>query len=246
MLSWLLLVLALTVPTSGFAPCVAHGRSSASSSISRNAASSVVMKGKGTRGMPGKGVRPPTGSGMQKSMKKRMAKRDFDNGEWTFVAAKEDLASECGATKAVEAGMSPNGQNYIWTIIRGDDGDGEGSTVYCTDGSCRACQFPTMNSNVEKAADGSLNMRCQSCGTIHSLEDGSPIEWLPGNGPIQWAAAQLNKAKQPEKVNLLMTRVSRSGRVYVRLPDGTLPMARTPEQRAAELADLQGGFGGSK
>ena len=103
-----------------------------------------------------------------------------------------------------------------------------------------------MNAKVDKAADGSMTMTCQSCGTIHSLEDGDVVEWLPGNGPIQWAAQQLNKAKQPEKVNLLMTRVSRSGRVYVRLPDGTLPMAKTAAERAAELADLQGGFAATK
>ena len=81
-------------------------------------------------------------------------------------------------------------------------------------------------------------MTCGSCGTKISLEDGEPVEWLPGNGPIQWAAQQLNKNKQPEKINLMMTRVSKAGRVYVRLPDGTLPMAKTAAQRAAEL----GGF----
>ena len=48
--------------------------------------------------------------------------RDFDNGEWTFVAART-ISRPTAAPPAVEAGMSPNGQN--WTIIRGADGDGE-------------------------------------------------------------------------------------------------------------------------
>lgn len=122
-----------------------------------------------------------------------------------------------------------------WTLVRGDDGDGEGSTVYATDGSCRACQFPTTNVKVSKET-GEMTMECGSCGTKHSLETGEPVDWLPGNNPIQWAAQQLNKAKQPEKINLMKTRVSKACRVYVRLPDGTLKAAKTAAQRADELA----------
>ena len=198
-------------------------------------AASPMMKGRGTRGMPGKGVRPPAGSGMQKNLKDKMSKKDFERSEWTLVTEKGELGSEFGACKAVEAGMSPQGQNYIWALIRGDDGDSEGSTVYATDGSCRACTFPMTNAKASKEGD-SKSLTCPSCGTKYDLESGEPIEWLPGNGPIQWAAQQLNKNKQPDKINLLMTRVSRAGRIYVRLPDGTLPIAKTAEQRAAELA----------
>merc|ERR1719247_333834 len=104
------------------------------------ARAALVMKGKGTRGMPGKGVRPPAkGLGKGNSVKDRMMKNDRDRSEWTLVASKEELGKEFGSTMAVEAGMSPQGSNYIWTLIRGDDGDGEGSTVWATDGSCRAC-----------------------------------------------------------------------------------------------------------
>ncbi len=194
------------------------------------------MKGRGTRGMPGKGVKPPAGSGMQRDMKTRMQKRDFDRDEWTLVAAKGELGSEMGATKAVEAGMAPQGQNYIWSLIRGDDGDGEGSTVYATDGSCRACTFPLFSSSVDKDADGNMRLTCGSCGTVYSLEDGQVIEWLPGKNPIQWAAQQLNKAKEAAPINLLMTRVSKAGRIYLRLPDGTLKAEKTAAERAAELA----------
>merc|ERR1719152_223651 len=112
-------------------------------------------------------------------MKKRMQQRDFQRDEWTLVAAKEDLDSATGSMKAVEAGMTPQGQNYIWTLIRGNDGDGEGSTVYATDGSCRACQFPTFSSKATQVGD-SMQLTCSSCGTSWSLEDGQPIEWLPG------------------------------------------------------------------
>ena len=194
-----------------------------------------IMKGRGTRGMPGKGVKPPSGSGFQSGMKDRMQKRDFERSEWTLVAEKGELGSSLGATKAVEAGMAPQGQNFIWSLIRGEDGDGEGSTVYATGGSCRACTFPLFNGKCEKKGD-EFTLTCGSCGTKYSLEDGSPIEWLPGNGPIQWAAQQLNKAKEPSNINLLMTRVSRAGRIYIRLPDGTLPAMKTAEQRAAELS----------
>ena len=194
------------------------------------------MKGRGTRGMPGKGVRPPPGSAAQSEMKKRMQKRDFDRDEWTLVAEKGELGSEMGSTKAVEAGMAPMGQNYIWCLVRGDDGDGEGSKTYATDGSCRACTFPLSSSSASKDADGKMRLTCGSCGTVYSLEDGQPIEWLPGKNPIQWAAQQLNKAKVPGPINLLMTRVSKAGRVYLRLPDGTLKATKTAAERAAELA----------
>lgn len=201
-------------------------------------AASPSMKGRGTRGMPGKGVRPPPGSGMQKNLKDKMSKKDFQRSEWTLVAEKGELGSEFGASKAVEAGMSPQGQNYIWALVRGDDGDAEGSTVYATDGSCRACTFPMTGAKASMEG-GVKKITCPSCGTSHDLESGEPIEWLPGNGPIQWAAQQLNKAKEPANINLMMTRVSRAGRIYIRLPDGTLPIAKTAAQRAAELAGKQ-------
>ena len=225
------LALTLAAATGFHAPLSGVGVSTHSARV----LASPAMKGRGTRGMPGKGVRPPPGSGMQKSVKDKMSKRDFERSEWTLVAEKGELGSEYGATRAVEAGMSPQGQNYIWAVVRGDDGDGEGSTVYATDGSCRACQFP-MTSGVAAVEDGEKTLTCGSCGTKYSLDSGEVLDWLPGDGPLRWAAQQLNKAKTPEKLNLMMTRVSKAGRVYVRLPDGTLPIAKTAEQRAAELA----------
>ena len=50
------------------------------------------------------------------------------------------------------------------------------------------------------------------------------------------AMKAINKDKQPTNVNLLKTRVSQSGRIYVRLPDGTLPITKTASDRAAELS----------
>merc|ERR1719238_2004735 len=81
-------------------------------------------------------------------------------------------------------------------------------------------------------------MTCSSCGSKWSLDDGAVMSWLPGDGPVQWMAKKLNEKKEPIAAGLLKTRVAQSGRVYLRLPDGTLPIAKTAEQRAAELANF--------
>jgi nitrite reductase/ring-hydroxylating ferredoxin subunit len=124
---------------------------------------------------------------------------------------------------------------YIWTLIRGEDGagafDGDVSNVYATDGSCRACTFPMVKGSLE----GSV-VTCGSCGSKFDLEDGSVVEWLPGQGVMGFMAKQLNSKKEPIDAGILRTRVSQSGRVYVRLPDGTLPITKTAAVRAAELA----------
>ena len=73
------------------------------------------MKGKGTRGMPGKAVKPPSGSGFNKASKQRMQQRDFAKSEWILVAGKDDLGETAGSTLAVEAGMSPQGQNCAFS-----------------------------------------------------------------------------------------------------------------------------------
>lgn len=203
------------------------------------------MKGKGTRGMPGKGMKPPEGSGFNKKSKERMQKRDFARSEWTLVAEKGDLGEEVGSTLAVEAGMSPQGQNYIWTLIRVEDGAGAGafgsddddeSNVIATDGQCRACSFPLTKSTVTKEADGTWAAECASCGSKFAVERGEVIDWLPGGNPVQWMAKQVNSKKEALAQSLLKTRVSKSGRVYLRLPDGTLPIEKSAADRAAELA----------
>ena len=202
----------------------------------RPRAATPLMKGKGTRGMPGKAVQPPAGSGFQKNVKDRMMKRDMNREEWTLVATKGDLGAEMGSTMAVEAGQSPQGQNYIWTLVRGEEGEGEESTVYATDGSCRACQFPMIKGIVAKGEQG-FSITCPTCGSEFSLEQGGEVlKWLPGEGPVQFMAKQLNKDKEPVAAGTLPTRVSKSGRVYVRLPDGTLKITKTAAERAAELA----------
>merc|ERR1719460_2901544 len=108
--------------TASFGFVSIDARPQQSIATSRHAA--VGMKGKGTRGMPGKGVRPPAGSGYNTASKKRMQKREFERSEWTLVGEKGDLGEEIGSTLAVEAGVSPMGQNYIWTLIRGEQGAG--------------------------------------------------------------------------------------------------------------------------
>jgi len=194
------------------------------------------MKGKGSRGMPGKASQGRAPKGMNGNIKSRLEKQDFNRAEWTLVAGKEELGPNLGDTLAVEAGQSPQGTNYIWTLIRGDDGVGEGSTVWATDGSCRACTFPNTKATVSTDEDGGYSMDCATCGSVFSLTDGKPSKWLPGEGPAQFIAKQLNKDKEPLGASLLMTRVSKAGRIYVRLPDGTLKITETAAERAEKLA----------
>merc|ERR1719247_1272443 len=195
--------------------------------------------------MPGKGVRPPPGAGMNKDSKKKMQKRELTRDEWTLVATKDELGEEVGSTMAVEAGQSPMGQNYIWTLIRGPDGAGQFtddvySNVYATDGSCVACTFPMIKATIEEEAPGQYSVNCPACGSSWALDDGSVLKWLPGANPAQFLAKKLNENKQETRTNILKTRVSKSGRVYVRLPDGTLKIQETAAERAAKLASGEG------
>ena len=51
---------------------------------------------------------------------------------------------------------------------------------------------------------------------------------------------QLNEKKEPMTAGVLKTRVSQSGRVYLRLPDGTLKIQETAAERAEKLASGEG------
>merc|ERR1719162_200836 len=110
----------------------------------------VVMKGKGWRGIPGKATSGRTASGgITDKAKKKFEIDDFNaKSEWTLVAEKDDLGAETGAKKAVAAGVAPQGQEYVWSLVRGlpmeegKDKNPEDSTCYVTDGSCRTCLFP--------------------------------------------------------------------------------------------------------
>ena len=111
------------------------------------------------------------------------------------------------------------------------------ATISKTDGSCRACSFPMTKAEVVPSDDGSApSLVCNTCGSSWSLGDGSVRQWLPGNGPAQFLSKQLNKNKEPERINLLKTRESLSGRIYVRLPDGTLQVTKSAADRAEELS----------
>jgi len=193
----------------------------------------VVMKGKGSRGMPGKATTGrASAGGITKTAKKKFEMRDFnEKTEWTLVAEKDELGPEPGSKKAVAAGVAPQGQEYIWTLVRGNPfvkdapEDAPEATIYATDGSCRSCMFPLTQSNVEREGD-EYTMTCGLCGTKYSLDDGRVIDFLPGNGPAQFAAKLANRDKKPEPCTVLKTRISQSGRCYLRLPDGTLPITR--------------------
>ena len=216
----------------------------------------VVMKGKGSRGMPGKQTAGRTAAGgITKNAKKKFEVNDFNQkSEWTLVAEKNELGAESGSMKAVAAGVAPQGQEYIWTIVRGDpqvEGeDAPESKVYATDGSCRTCLFPMTQGNVEADGMGSYNMPCGLCGTKWNLDTGECLDFLPGNGPVQFAAKLANKDKQPTQCTVLPTRISQAGRVYLRLPDGTLPITTqrvegTLNEREA-IGTLPKGFASKK
>lgn len=156
------------------------------------------------------------------SVKKRMQKREFDKSrEWVRVLDDiSELGEDLGSTKAVAAGVTPKGEDYIWCLVRGRKvADGGRPQVFAVDGLCRSCQFPLLNSAVSSDAS---SLTCSLCGTKYSLEDGAVLDFLPKSNPLQWMTALANEKKGPEKMAVLPTRVSESGKVYLRLPDGTL------------------------
>jgi len=183
--------------------------------------STPCMKGKGTRGMPGKAMKgPPTGG---TGVKQRLQKKDFEQRkEWQLVLEDQsELGEQVGATKAVSAGVTPQGQEYIWCLVRGKKvPEGEDPEVFAVDGSCRICQFPMLKAEVDAEVN---TITCGCCGTKWSLRGrGEVIDFLPGSNPVQWVAKKANEAKGPKELGMLPTRVSKANRVYLRLPDGTL------------------------
>lgn len=153
------------------------------------------------------------------AIKERMAKKDFGRDEWVLVAKDDELGPELGATKAVEAGVTPQGQAFIWCLVRGrPTAEGQQPEIFAVDGSCRICQFPRLQGTISSDAS---TYECGLCGTVSSLEDGEVTEFLPKNNPVQWAAALANEKKGPQRMGVLQTRVSKSGNVYLRLPVST-------------------------
>lgn len=218
----------------------------------------VVMKGKGSRGIPGKATSGRTASGgITDKAKKKFEIDDFNaKSEWTLVAEKDELGAETGSTKAVAAGVAPQGQEYVWTLIRGlpmkEGQDPQESSCYVTDGSCRTCLFPMPQANVEAVVDEngepSHTISCGVCGTKWDLNSGKVLDFLPGNGPVQFAAKLANSKKEETPCTVLKTRISKAGRCYVRLPDGTLPITTqrkegTLNEREDLGKDAPKGFG---
>lgn len=184
--------------------------------------------------MPKKATMQP-GQMVNTGLKSRMAKRDFDERkEWVPVARLDEIEA-VGATKAVGAGKQPGrmgptgwteGAEYIWCLVRGEPSvDAESKqvteTVYAVDGSCRCCQFP-MTAAQYSQTGGREELTCGCCGTKYALDNGEVLEFLPKSNPIQWATALRVGDKEPQRMASLPTRVSKSGRVYLRLPDNTM------------------------
>merc|ERR1712087_631317 len=177
------------------------------------------------------------GQTVNTGLKQKMAKKDFfDAKEWVAVAKLDEIDAP-GSTKAVAAGRAPGklgasgfeeGAEFIWCLIRGEpsesDSSGEGGMqkVFAVDGACRACQFPMTAASWAREADGRNSLTCSCCGTKYCLEDGEVLEFMPKSNPVQWAAALANEKKGPQRAASLPTRISKSGRVYLRLPDNTL------------------------
>merc|ERR1712085_149866 len=90
--------------------------------------------------------------------------------------------------------------------------DPQESSCYVTDGSCRTCLFPLTQSNVEAVtlADGtgSHTMTCGLCATKWDLNSGEVLDFLPGNGPAQFAAKLANSKKEETPCTVLKTRIS--------------------------------------
>jgi len=195
------------------------------------------MKGKGSRGMPKKAMMRP-GDMVNTGAKKRMMARDFQQKkEWVRVAKLEDDLAAKGSTKAVEAGRAPGGMGptgfqegskYIWSLVRGEGYYGEDGEeevkVFATDGACRACKFPLTRGVWSGAQAGcdEQTLTCPACGTRYSLESGEPLDFLPGDNPVHWLAKVANEKNGPQRLAVLPTRVSKSGAVYVRLPENTI------------------------
>lgn len=172
-----------------------------------------------------KGPTPGQGSGV----KRRMQKKDFDKrNEWVTVMDNiSDLGEEAGSSKAVQAGVSPQGNEFLWCLLRGKKtAEGEEPVIFAVDGTCRLCQFPLLNSNINEEA---TELTCGLCATSWSLDDGKVVDFLPAANPVQWAAKMANEKKGEVRLGILPTRVSKSGRVYLRLPDGTLTSKLPPK-----------------
>ena len=68
--------------------------------------------------VPGKANKRPSGGS---PVRERMEKDDFQKRkEWVRVLDDvSELGEEVGSTKAVQAGVTPQGQEFIWCLVRG-------------------------------------------------------------------------------------------------------------------------------
>ena len=133
---------------------------------SRGAASSIAMKKRQGARMPGKAMqRPPTEN---VALKRKMKGKDFaESDDWVPVLEKADaaefLAGEVGSTKAVQAGQDYKGNEFIWSLMLGEEEEQEDGqvarTVYAMDGSCRQCKFPMLEGKYSRE-DGVPSSRC--------------------------------------------------------------------------------------
>merc|ERR1719247_3723334 len=160
------------------------------------------------------------------ALKRKMKGKDFaESDDWVPVLEKADaaefLAGEVGSTKAVQAGQDYKGNEFIWSLMLGQEDGQVARTVYAMDGSCRQCKFPMLEGKYSRE-DGVPSVSCPVCGNVTDLSTGEVTTFLPANNPVQWAAKLANEKDGPQRLAVLPTRVSKAGRLFLRLPDGTL------------------------
>lgn len=188
----------------------------------------VVMGKRGGARAPKQGI-TQTGSGKYDALAKMLKKKEDAKKEWVRVCSQSEVGNETGSTKAVEAGFNPQGQPFIWTLIRADPppadmnvSDQSKTSFWAVDGQCRCCVWPMINAKTEKE-NGRWALRCGLCGTQYSLEDGQTTDWLPARNPIEWVQKRANEKKEKDQgMGILQTRVNEDGTVDIRVPDGTL------------------------
>ena len=83
------------------------------------------------------------------ALKRKMKGKDFaESDDWVPVLEKADaaaLAGEVGLDEGVQAGQDYKGNEFIWSLMLGEEEEQEDGqvarTAYAMDGLCRQCKF---------------------------------------------------------------------------------------------------------
>ncbi|KAG6546895.1 hypothetical protein Mapa_011511 [Marchantia paleacea] len=157
----------------------------------------------------GKSMPPKQGRGYNskkasaQGVQKRMSNRDLDQEGWVQVAEKDDLTE--GKNKAI----IQDNEGYV--LVQ------RGSLLYTIKANCTTCQFPMIDGKVELVGEGDdLTIECPLCHSKFSVVDGDVAEYCPKDGPLQWFVGTLKSKTEPVAAKVYPTRMSNSGRIYVK------------------------------